>query len=55
MWVSSIVTLIAVALLHVLEVSAIPAGAITVGSGKKYSTLAAALKDTSSNVYYVYA
>ncbi|KAG8845957.1 hypothetical protein FRB91_001288, partial [Serendipita sp. 411] len=29
--------------------------AITVGSGKKYSTLAAALKDTSSNVYYVYA
>ncbi|KAG8773301.1 hypothetical protein FRC12_002592 [Ceratobasidium sp. 428] len=33
----------------------IPAGAITVGSGGKYSTIAAALKDTSSNVYYIYA
>ncbi|KAG9052851.1 hypothetical protein FS842_009157, partial [Serendipita sp. 407] len=33
----------------------IPTGAITVGSRGKYSTLAAALKDTSSNVYYVYA
>ncbi|QRV95365.1 pectinesterase [Ceratobasidium sp. AG-Ba] len=35
--------------------SSIPAGAITVGSGGKYSTIAAALKDTSSNVYYIYA
>ncbi|CAE6423485.1 putative pectinesterase A OS=Neosartorya fischeri (strain ATCC 1020 / DSM 3700 / FGSC A1164 / NRRL 181) GN=pmeA PE=3 SV=1 [Rhizoctonia solani AG-1 IB] len=32
-----------------------PSGAITVGSGGKYSTLSAALKDTSSNVYFVYA
>ncbi|KAG8803679.1 hypothetical protein FRC17_006139, partial [Serendipita sp. 399] len=47
MWFSSAFALIAVALLHVLEVSAIPTGAITVGSGGKYSTLAAALKDTS--------
>ncbi|QRV72443.1 pectinesterase [Ceratobasidium sp. AG-Ba] len=31
-----------------------PSGAITVGSGGKYSTLAAALKDTSSNTYFVY-
>ncbi|KAG9081902.1 hypothetical protein FRC06_005337 [Ceratobasidium sp. 370] len=35
--------------------SSIPAGAITVGSGGKYSTIAAALKDTSSNIYYIYA
>jgi len=33
----------------------VPSGAITVGSGGKYSTLTAALADTSSNVYYVYA
>ncbi|PVF96551.1 pectin lyase-like protein [Serendipita vermifera] len=33
----------------------IPSGAITVGSGGKYSTLSAALQDTSSNVYYIYA
>ncbi|KAG8767099.1 hypothetical protein FRC20_004912 [Serendipita sp. 405] len=33
----------------------IPAGAITVGSGGKYSTLTAALQDTSSNVYYIYS
>ncbi|KAJ1311106.1 hypothetical protein OPQ81_009607 [Rhizoctonia solani] len=32
-----------------------PSGAITVGSGGKYSTLSAALQDTSSNVYFVYA
>ncbi|CUA73917.1 putative pectinesterase A [Rhizoctonia solani] len=32
-----------------------PSGAITVGNGGKYSTLSAALKDTSSNVYFVYA
>ncbi|KAG9095663.1 hypothetical protein FRC06_009554 [Ceratobasidium sp. 370] len=32
-----------------------PSGAITVGSGGKYATLSAALKDTSSNVYFVYA
>ncbi|KAI0652113.1 pectin lyase-like protein [Trametes meyenii] len=31
-----------------------PAGAITVGSGGKYATLSAALKDTSSLVYYVF-
>ncbi|QRW09745.1 pectinesterase [Ceratobasidium sp. AG-Ba] len=35
--------------------SSIPAGAITVGPGGTYSTIAAALKDTSSNVYYLYA
>ncbi|KAI0673397.1 pectin lyase-like protein [Trametes maxima] len=34
--------------------SAPPAGAITVGSGGKYATLSAALKDTSSVVYYVF-
>ncbi|KAI0332013.1 pectin lyase-like protein [Cubamyces sp. BRFM 1775] len=32
-----------------------PAGAITVGPGGKYSTLSAALKDTSSEVYFVFA
>ncbi|CAE6514683.1 unnamed protein product [Rhizoctonia solani] len=32
----------------------IPAGAITIGNGGKYSTISAALKDTSSNVYYIY-
>ncbi|KAG9088174.1 hypothetical protein FRC07_012645 [Ceratobasidium sp. 392] len=32
-----------------------PSGAITVGPGGKYSTLTAALADTSSNVYFVYA
>ncbi|RPD64827.1 pectin lyase-like protein [Lentinus tigrinus ALCF2SS1-6] len=31
-----------------------PAGAITVGTGGKYATLSAALKDTSSSVYYVF-
>ncbi|KIM26850.1 carbohydrate esterase family 8 protein [Serendipita vermifera MAFF 305830] len=35
--------------------AAVPAGAITVGASGKYKTLSAALKDTSSNVYYVYA
>ncbi|KIM26852.1 carbohydrate esterase family 8 protein [Serendipita vermifera MAFF 305830] len=35
--------------------AAVPSGAITVGASGKYSTLSAALKDTSSNVYYVYA
>ncbi|EUC61605.1 pectinesterase [Rhizoctonia solani AG-3 Rhs1AP] len=33
----------------------IPAGAITIGNGGRYSTISAALKDTSSNVYYIYA
>ncbi|KAL5638976.1 hypothetical protein ACGC1H_003373 [Rhizoctonia solani] len=33
----------------------IPAGAITIGNGGKYSTISAALKDTTSNVYYIYA
>ncbi|CAE6470791.1 unnamed protein product [Rhizoctonia solani] len=33
----------------------IPAGAITIGNGGKYSTISAALKDTSSNIYYIYA
>ncbi|KAF8744491.1 Pectinesterase, partial [Rhizoctonia solani] len=32
-----------------------PAGAITVGSKGKYKTLAEALKDTSSNTYFVYS
>ncbi|KAG8733734.1 hypothetical protein FRC10_012150 [Ceratobasidium sp. 414] len=32
-----------------------PSGAITVGPGGKYSTLTAALADTSSNVYFVYS
>ncbi|KAH7344680.1 putative pectinesterase precursor [Rhizoctonia solani] len=32
-----------------------PKGAITVGKGGKYPTLSAALKDTSSNTYFVYA
>ncbi|KAI0639667.1 pectin lyase fold/virulence factor [Trametes polyzona] len=31
-----------------------PAGAITVGSGGKYPTLSAALKDTSSLVYFIF-
>ncbi|KIM26851.1 carbohydrate esterase family 8 protein [Serendipita vermifera MAFF 305830] len=35
--------------------AAVPSGAITVGASGKYKTLSAALKDTSSNVYYVYA
>ncbi|KAG8728022.1 hypothetical protein FRC11_011936 [Ceratobasidium sp. 423] len=33
----------------------IPAGAITIGNGGKYSTISEALKDTSGNVYYIYA
>ncbi|KAG8747379.1 hypothetical protein FRC11_012385, partial [Ceratobasidium sp. 423] len=32
-----------------------PSGSITVGKGGKYSTLSAALKDTSSDTYFVYA
>ncbi|KAF8604420.1 carbohydrate esterase family 8 protein [Ceratobasidium sp. AG-I] len=32
-----------------------PSGAITVGPGGKYSTLTAALADTSSSVYFIYA
>lgn len=32
-----------------------PAGSITVGSKGKYSTLAAALKDTSSNTFFIYS
>ncbi|KEP48055.1 pectinesterase [Rhizoctonia solani 123E] len=32
-----------------------PPGSITVGPGGTYSTLSAALQDTSSNVYFVYA
>ncbi|KAH7344695.1 putative pectinesterase precursor [Rhizoctonia solani] len=32
-----------------------PPGAITVGKGGKYATLSAALKNTSSNIYFVYA
>ncbi len=32
-----------------------PPGAITVGNGGKYSTLQAALADTSSQVYYVFS
>jgi pectinesterase len=32
-----------------------PTGAITVGSGGTYATISAALKDTSSSVYFVYA
>ncbi|CCA76937.1 probable pectinesterase precursor [Serendipita indica DSM 11827] len=55
MWLPGIVILLTIGLLQALGVVAIPTGAITVGSGGKYSTLAAALKDTSSNVYYIYA
>lgn len=55
MWLPGIVILLTMGLLQALGVVAIPTGAITVGSGGKYSTLAAALKDTSSNVYYIYA
>ncbi|KAI0778444.1 pectin lyase-like protein [Trametes elegans] len=32
-----------------------PAGAITVGTGGKYPSLSAALKDTSSSVYFIYS
>ncbi|CUA73916.1 putative pectinesterase A [Rhizoctonia solani] len=32
-----------------------PSGSITVGKGGKYTTLSAALKDTSSDTYFVYA
>ncbi|CAE6446520.1 unnamed protein product [Rhizoctonia solani] len=39
----------------VSAVSSPPSGAITVGKGGKYSTLAEALADTSSNVYFVYS
>jgi pectinesterase len=38
-----------------LAYSSPPSGAITVGSGGKYSTISAALKDTSSSVYFVYS
>ncbi|KAG8742867.1 hypothetical protein FRC11_014109, partial [Ceratobasidium sp. 423] len=33
----------------------IPTGAITIGSGGQYSTISAALQDTSSNIYYIYS
>jgi hypothetical protein len=36
----------------IVSAATIPSGAITVGSGGKYSTLAAALKDTSRQVLY---
>ncbi|CCO28817.1 Pectinesterase OS=Aspergillus aculeatus GN=pme1 PE=2 SV=1 [Rhizoctonia solani AG-1 IB] len=39
----------------VLAASSPPAGAITVGSKGKYASLAAALKDTSSNTYFIYS
>ncbi|KAH7340671.1 pectin lyase fold/virulence factor [Rhizoctonia solani] len=39
----------------VFAASSPPAGAITVGSKGKYKTLAAALKDTSSNIYFIYS
>ncbi|PVF96552.1 putative pectinesterase precursor [Serendipita vermifera] len=39
----------------IVSAAAVPSGAITVGSGGKYSTLSAALKDTSSSIYYIYA
>lgn len=41
--------------ISVLCASSPPSGAITVGPGGKYSTLTAALADTSSSVYFVYA
>ena len=46
-------SLLAVLVFHALRtvgLSAPPSGAITVGPGGKYSTLSAALKDTSSSV-----
>lgn len=52
-------TLAAVALASITTVSALftpPAGAITVGGSKgQYQLLSAALNDTSSDVYFVYA
>ncbi|OBZ78687.1 Pectinesterase [Grifola frondosa] len=39
----------------VSALSSSPAGAITVGPGGKYSTLSAAVKDTSSSVYFVFS
>ncbi|KAJ1309992.1 hypothetical protein OPQ81_006749 [Rhizoctonia solani] len=39
----------------VLAASSPPSGSITVGNGGKYGTLAEALKDTSSDLYFVYA
>ncbi|KAG8699327.1 hypothetical protein FRC09_006680 [Ceratobasidium sp. 395] len=38
-----------------LSASSPPSGAITVGTGGKYSGLAAALNDTTSNVFFVYS
>ncbi|KAF8319973.1 carbohydrate esterase family 8 protein [Clavulina sp. PMI_390] len=38
-----------------LAASSPPSGAITIGSGGKYSTISAALADTSSNTYFIYA
>ncbi|TBU34651.1 pectin lyase fold/virulence factor [Dichomitus squalens] len=38
-----------------LTLSSPPAGAITVGSGGQYATLSAALKDTSSLVYFIHS
>ena len=37
-----------------LAASTPPSGAITVGTGGKYSTLTAALADTSSSTFFVY-
>ncbi|KAB5593614.1 Pectinesterase [Ceratobasidium theobromae] len=56
---SNIILFSTVSLLSVLQTATClgspPAGAITVGKGGKYPTLSAALKDTSSNVYFVFA
>ncbi|KAB5595452.1 Heat shock protein [Ceratobasidium theobromae] len=52
--VTALVTISAL-ISRVLCASSPPSGAITVGTGGKYSTLAAALADTSSDVYFVYS
>ncbi|RDX50467.1 pectin lyase-like protein [Lentinus brumalis] len=52
--ISRVILLSAYLLAGAFALSSPPAGAITVGNGGKYATLSAALKDTSSSVYYVF-
>ncbi|KAH9846844.1 pectin lyase-like protein [Lenzites betulinus] len=52
---SYLLLLLSYLILGVSALSSPPAGAITVGPGGKYATLSAALKDTSSLTYFIFA
>ncbi|CAL1714409.1 unnamed protein product [Somion occarium] len=54
LWQLAVFQLFQLFFLPVCALSSPPSGAITVGSGGKYSTLSAALKDTSDSVYFIF-